>query len=82
MSDYSIDSVTLNHSNCQRYLLTVICSSVKVVDFCEDDQDLGHVYVAPNKHNAMCGSYSTWTVISRHPDFAMNKLVSILYPKL
>ncbi|XP_057365308.1 calcium-activated chloride channel regulator 1-like isoform X2 [Daphnia carinata] len=43
-----------------------------VVDFCEDDQDLAHVFAAPNKHNAMCGSYSVWTVITRHPDFAMN----------
>lgn len=43
-----------------------------VVDFCEDDQDLAHVFTAPNKHNAMCGSYSVWTVITRHPDFAMN----------
>ncbi|XP_046656009.1 calcium-activated chloride channel regulator 4A-like [Daphnia pulicaria] len=43
-----------------------------VVDFCKEDQALGHVFDAPNKHNAMCGGASTWTVITLHPDFAMN----------
>jgi hypothetical protein len=46
-----------------------------VVDFCKEDQALGHVFDAPNKHNAMCGGASTWTVITLHPDFAMNKFV-------
>ena len=50
----------------------------KVVDFCRDDQELGHVYGAPNKHNAMCGSASTWTIISNHPDFAFNKYVDLI----
>jgi len=42
-----------------------------VVDFCND---LTHVQYNPNKHNDMCETQSTWTVISRHPDFANDKL--------
>lgn len=43
---------------------------MKIVDFCEDGQQgVTHVYNAPTKHNAMCGTLAAWTVISRHLDF-------------
>jgi len=42
-----------------------------VVEFCND---VTHVAFNPNKHNDMCSGESVWSILSRHPDFANNKL--------
>jgi len=46
-----------------------------VVEFCND---YTHIQWAPNKHNDMCNVDSVWSVISRHPDFANNKLTNMI----
>jgi len=51
----------------------ILILNIQVEHFCRDDQAFMHNYDAPNKHNAMCGRRSAWTVISRSPDFAGDK---------
>ena len=74
MSNQTIDSV----NETKFYFICIfkwiykefIYNTLQVVEFCKDDQVLSHVYGAPNKHNAMCGARSVWTVITSHPDFS------------
>ena len=41
-----------------------------MVHFCDDSN---HIKEAPNKHNALCGTRSVWSIITQNADFANNK---------
>ncbi|XP_012938799.1 calcium-activated chloride channel regulator 4A [Aplysia californica] len=71
--DCIFDPYTLGHRNGN------ISSSImdrqkvpSIIHFCNDDRSnlkRVHNYESPSRHNRLCGSRSTWAVISQSPDF-------------
>lgn len=62
-----------------RYFIILFSFPLQITQFCDNDtKDPSNLHVteAPNKHNRLCDTRSSWEIMRQHPDFSGKVLLA------